>query len=179
MLISTETLLVVVDVQGKLAEVMHDRDEMFGNINRLSGSARLLDVPAVITEQLPDKLGPTREELTDSLTDVAVISKSSFSCCGEAAFNQALESSDKKQVLLCGIETHICVLQTALDLLEHGFEVFVAADAVSSRNPENKQLALERMRQHGAEIITTESALFEWMRDAAHPAFREVRKFLA
>lgn len=179
MLIANETLLIVVDVQGKLADVMHNRDELFGNINRLSASARLLDIPAVITEQLPDKLGPTREELMESLSDAPVIPKSSFSCCGEAAFTRALDSSGKKQILLCGIESHICVLQTALELLENGFEVFVAADAVASRNPENKKRALERMRQHGAEIIATESALFEWMRDAAHPAFREIRKFLA
>ena len=81
--------------------------------------------------------------------------------------------------MLCGIEAHICVTQTALELLAQGFDVYLTADAVSSRNPNNKHLAIERMRHHGAEILTTEMALFEWLRDAAHPAFREVRKLLA
>lgn len=179
MLTANRCLLVIVDVQGRLAEVMHGRDELFANINRLSKAARLLDVSALVTEQLPDKLGPTREEISASLSEVPVISKSSFSCCGETGFSEALKASDKDQVILCGIEAHICILQTALELREQGFEVFVVADAVSSRDPENKRLALERMRQHGAEIVVTESVMFEWLRDAAHPAFREVRKHLA
>lgn len=179
MLNSNKTLLIIIDVQGKLAEVMHAPNDLFGNINRLTGAAGSLDIPILITEQLPNKLGPTRAELSGSLAEVPVMAKSSFSCCGDEAFNKALDTSGKRQILLCGIESHICVLQTALDLLERGFEVYVAADAVSSRSPDNKQLALERMRQHGAEIIATESALFEWLRDAAHPAFKEVRKFLA
>ena len=91
---------------------------------------------------------------------------------------EMLQESGKKQILLTGIESHICVLQTALDLRKKGYEVYVAADAVSSRDPENRQIALSRLRQHGIEITVTESILFEWMRDAAHPAFREVRKFL-
>lgn len=179
MLSANTSLLVVVDVQGKLAEIMHDRDELFDNISRLAASARLLDVPILVTEQLPDKLGPTREELSASLAGMPVIAKSSFSCCGESSFNEALKSNGRTQILLCGIEAHICVLQTALELLKQGFEVYLVADAVSSRTPENKRLSMERIRQHGAEIIATESAMFEWLRDAAHPAFRNVRKFLA
>jgi nicotinamidase-related amidase len=178
MLRADRSLLVIVDVQGKLAEVMNERDALFKNIERLAKSARQLQVPVLLTEQLPDKLGPTREEISGSLAGAPAISKSVFSCCGEPKFIEALESSEKKQILLCGIEAHICILQTALELIENGFEVFIAADAVSSRDPENKHLAIERMRQHGAEIVVTESVMFEWLRDAAHPAFREVRKFL-
>lgn len=179
MLDQNNSLLVVIDVQGKLAEVMHESAALFENINRLAAAAKALDVHVLVSEQLPDKLGPTREELADTLSGAPVVSKSAFSCCGESSFNSALESYNKKQIVLCGIETHICVTQTALDLLEKNYEVFVGADAVSSRNPRNRDLALERMRQQGAQIIPTESALFEWMRDAAHPAFREVRKLLA
>ena len=178
MLRADSSLLVIVDVQEKLAEVMNERDALFKNIERLAKSARQLQVPVLLTEQLPDKLGPTREEISGSLAGAPVIPKSAFSCCGEPKFIEALESSEKKQILLCGIEAHICILQTALELIENGFEVFIAADAVSSRDPENKRLAVERMRQHGVEIVVTESVLFEWLRDAAHPAFREVRKFL-
>jgi len=179
MLRSDDSVLVVVDVQGKLAEVMHNREELFANIGRLVRSAVQMEVPVLVTEQLPDKLGPTRAEITEALKNAPVLSKSSFSCCGEPAFMDALEQTEKKQVLLCGIEAHICVLQTALDLLERGFEVFTAADAVSSRDPENRRMALERMRRHGADIMVTESAMFEWLRDASHPAFREIRKFLS
>ena len=179
MLIAKDSLLVVIDVQGKLAEAMCDREELFGNICRLAKSAKLLDVPILVTEQLPDKLGPTRKEIADPLAEAPVITKSTFSCCGEPKFIDALKSSGKKQVVLCGIEAHICVTQTALELLAQGFDVYLIADAISSRSPDNKQLAIERMRHHGAAIITAEMAIFEWLRDAAHPAFREVRKLLA
>ena len=170
---------MVIDVQGKLAEAMYDRAELFEHICRLAKSAKLLGIPILVTEQLPDKLGPTRKEIADPLTEAPFITKSSFSCCGEPKFVAALKSSGKKQIVLCGIEAHICVTQTALELLTQGFDVYLAADAVSSRSPDNKQLAIERMRHHGAEIITAEMALFEWLRDATHPAFREVRKLLA
>ncbi len=179
MLTAKDSLFVVIDVQGKLAEAMCDRTELFENICRLAKSAKLLGIPVLVTEQLPDKLGPTRKEIADSLTEAPLITKSSFSCCGEPKFIEALKSSGKKQIVLCGIEAHICVTQTALELLAQGFDVYLTADAVSSRNPNNKHLAIERMRHHGAEILTTEMALFEWLRDAAHPAFREVRKLLA
>jgi nicotinamidase-related amidase len=177
-LTAKDSLLVVIDVQGKLAEAMCDREELFENICRLAKSAKLLDIPILVTEQLPDKLGPTRKEIADPLAGAPFITKSSFSCCGEPKFIEALKSSGKKQVVLCGIEAHICVTQTALELLTQGFAVYLVADAVSSRSPNSKQLAIERMRHHGAEIITTEMALFEWLRDAAHPSFREVRKLL-
>lgn len=179
MLTAKDSLLVVIDVQGKLAEAMYDRAELFANICRLTKSAKLLSIPVLVTEQLPDKLGSTRKEIAGPLAEAPIIPKSSFSCCGEPKFIEALKLSGKKQIVLCGIEAHICVTQTALDLLAQGFDVYLAADAVSSRSPDNKQLAIERMRQHGAEIITTEMALFEWLSDAAHPAFREIRKLLA
>jgi len=178
MLRSDDSLLVVVDVQGKLAEVMHNREEMFDNIARLARSANQLETPVLVTEQLPDKLGPTRREIMESMVEAPVISKSAFSCAGEPKFVDALNRLAPKQIILCGIESHICVLQTALELLEQGYEVFVVADAVSSRHPDNKRIALERMQQHGVEIVATESVMFEWLRDAAHPAFRELRKFL-
>lgn len=179
MLNAEESLLVIIDVQGNLADAVCDRENLLGNINRLAEAASCLNVPTLTTEQLPDKLGKTREELSDALAQTLVISKSSFGCCGEPRFIEALTESGKKQIILCGIETHICVLQTAIQLLKNGFEVFLVADAVSSRNPTNKHLALERARQYGAEIVVTESVLFEWMRDANHPEFRNIRKLLA
>ncbi|MEI8206109.1 MAG: hydrolase [Kiritimatiellales bacterium] len=179
MLTAKDSLLVVIDVQGKLAEAMCDREKLFENICRLAKSAKLLGIPMLVTEQLPDKLGSTRKEIADPLAEEPLITKSSFSCCGEPKFVEALKSSGKKQIVLCGIEAHICVTQTALELLTQGLDIFLIADAVSSRSPDSRHLAIERMRHHGAEILTTEMALFEWLRDAAHPAFREVRKLLA
>lgn len=179
MLKSNDSVLIIIDVQGKLAGVMQEPEKIFGNIRRLALTANEMEIPVLVTEQLPDKLGPTRKELSDALIGTPVIAKSSFSCCGEPEFMNALNKTEKKQVIICGIESHICVLQTTLELLAQEFEIYIAADAVSSRDPENKQLALERMKQNGAQIITTESAMFEWMRNANHPAFREVRKLLA
>lgn len=179
MLDSENSVLIIIDIQGRLADVVADSADVFANSRRLAETAKLLEIPVVFSEQIPDKLGTTRDELADLKDDAVTISKSSFGCGGEPSFMAALKQTGKKQVVLCGIEAHICVLQTALQLLDDGFSVFMAADAASSRLPENKQRALERARQHGAEIITTEMALFEWTRDAAHPAFREVRKLLA
>lgn len=179
MLKSEDSLFVMIDVQGKLADAMHNASELFEQIQRLARSANTLKIPILITEQLPDKLGSTRNELSDALGNAPIISKSSFSCCGETAFIDTLKAFNKKQIIVSGIEAHICILQTVLELMEKGYEVFVAADAISSRNPQNKELAIRRMRQHGAEILPTESVMFEWLRDASHPAFREVRKYLA
>ena len=103
-----------------------------------------------------------------------MIVKTAFSCCGEPKFMEAFASLQKRQAILIGIETHVCVYQTALDLLEEGIEVFVVADAVSSRSPENKQLALQAMRDAGVKIIPTETVLFALLRDAADPHFKEL-----
>lgn len=180
MLDQNQSMLVIIDVQGKLAEAMHEKDGLLANIGRLAETAKALDVPVLVTEQLPDKLGPTRTEIAEVLQpECHVVSKSAFSCCGEPAFIRKLEAFGKNQIVLCGIEAHICVLQTALDLLAGNHEVFVVADAVSSRSPCNKQVALDRMQRNGTEITVVESVMFEWLRDAKHPAFREVRKLLA
>jgi len=179
MIRAEDSVLIVVDVQGKLAEVMCDREALFANIKRLAGSARAVGVPVWVTEQLPDKLGATRPELSEALEGFPVMVKSSFSCCGAPAWRESLVSSKKRQLILCGIEAHICVAQTALELLEQGFEVYLVADAVASRSVDNKRLAIERMRQHGADVVPTESVLFEWLRDAQHPAFRTVRTWLS
>ncbi|MEN8256197.1 MAG: isochorismatase family protein, partial [Verrucomicrobiota bacterium] len=112
------------------------------------------------------------------LTDVPMIAKSAFSCCGEPEFSKAFEEAGKRQAILVGIETHVCVYQTAIDLLENGVEVFVVADAVSSRAPENKALALQAMQDAGATVLPTESVLFALLRDAADPRFKELLKLI-
>ena len=173
-----ECCLVVVDVQGKLAQLMHGRDVLFANIQILIKAAKILDIPIIWCQQCPDSLGPTVPQIAELLTDNKPIDKVSFSCCGEEKFNDELNSLARKQVLLCGIEAHVCIYQTAVDLLQKEYNVDVIADAVSSRTQENKQLAINRMANEGVKICCTEMALFELLRTAEHPQFKQIAKLV-
>ena len=173
MLKKENALLVFIDVQGKLSELVDGSEALFGNLRRLLQGMNALDVPVIVTEQIPEKLGPTRDEFQEFIT-ASPITKSSFGCCGEPAFFQALEKTGCKQVILCGIETHVCVYQTALQLLATGHKVTVVTDAVSSRDPANKTLALRRMENEGVKLTGTEMLLFELLGDAKDPAFKSV-----
>ena len=172
------SLLVVVDVQGKLAQLMHDKEVLFKNIRILIQAAKILDIPILWCQQCPDSLGPTVSEISQLLTDCEPINKSAFSCCGEENFNVRLNKSARQQVILCGIETHVCIYQTASDLLRKGFCVDVIADAVSSRTLDNRQIALQRMSAGGANISSTEMALFELLKTAEHPQFKQIAKLI-
>ncbi len=178
MLKREEAALIFIDVQGKLHEIMHEKEVLDANLERLIAGAKVLGMPIIGTEQIPEKLGPTHEPFLTMLDGFPRIGKSAFSCCGEAGFAAAFKASGARQAVLAGIETHICVYQTALDLLEQGIEVFAAADAVASRTAENKGYALEAMRQAGAVILPTESILLALQRDAAAPTFRELLKLI-
>lgn len=173
-----EAVLIFIDVQGKLHEIMHGKEILDGNLERLIRCAQLLEVPIIGTEQIPEKLGATSEPFKSLLADVPMIGKSAFSCCGEPQFKKHFHDLEKRQAILVGIETHVCVYQTAIDLLEDGIEVFVVADAVSSRMPGNKQLAIQAMRDAGAKVIPTETALFSLLRNAADPRFKELLKLI-
>ncbi len=166
--------LVVVDVQGKLAQLMHDKEVLFKNIRILIQAAKLLDIPILWCQQVPAALGPTVPEIAELLTDEEPIDKASFSCAGHEPFNTRLQVLKRRQVLLCGIETHVCIYQTARDLLARGFEVVVPADAVSSRTADNKQIALMRLAAEGAHVAGTEMALFELLKTAEHPQFKPI-----
>lgn len=174
MLDARKCSLVVVDVQGKLAGLMDDKETLFGNIEVLIKTARALDIGMIYCQQNPAALGDTIPQLAGLLTDVEPVDKFSFSCCGEERFNARLKSLGSRQVILCGIEAHVCVCQTAIDLLDTGREVYVVADAVSSRTAENKAIAIRRMASEGAVIVSTEMAMFELLRDAKHEKFREL-----
>ena len=141
-----KSCLVVVDVQGKLAQSMSGREELFKNIQILIKAAKILEIPIIWCQQFPQGLGETVGEIAELMCDIEPINKVSFSCCGDEVFNVRLEEVGRRQVLLCGIETHVCIYQTASDLSERGYEVSVIGDAVSSRTAENKKIALERMR---------------------------------
>ncbi len=178
MLDTEKCCLVVVDVQGKLAQLMHERQVLFTNIQILIKSAKILKIPILWAQQCPENLGPTVPEIAELLADNEPINKSAFSCCGDDIFNQRLNALALKQVILCGIETHVCINQTAVDMLRKGFDVNVVADAVSSRTPENKQIAINRMAAEGAKIVSVEMALFELLKTAEHPQFRQVARLI-
>ena len=170
--------LVVVDVQGKLAQLMYDKQVLFKNIQILIKAAKILDIPILWCQQCPDALGPTLPEIAQLLTDYEPINKSVFNCCGTEQFNIKLNDLKRKQVILCGIETHVCVYQTAVDLLRKGFRVDLIADAVSSRTLDNRQIGINRMTAEGINISCTEMALFELLRTAEHPKFRNIAKLI-
>ncbi len=170
--------LAVVDVQGKLAQLMHGREALFKNIQILVRAAKILEIPILWCQQCPDALGPTVPEIAQFLDDNEPINKSAFSCCVDDKFNAKLKDLARKQVLLCGIETHVCIYQTAVDLLRQDFHVEVIADAVSSRALENKQIAINRLASEGANITCTETALFELLKNAEHPKFRQIAKLV-
>ncbi|VGO22880.1 isochorismatase family protein [Pontiella sulfatireligans] len=178
MLKRDEAVLVFIDVQGRLHEIMDGKEALDANLEKLIRCAQLLEVPILATEQIPEKLGPTNEPFKSMLADEVAVSKSSFSCCGEPKFMEQLERLGRRQFILVGIETHVCVYQTAIDLVEFGSEVFIAADAVASRSPENKALALQALRGAGAKALPTETLLFALLRDAADPRFKELLKLI-
>jgi nicotinamidase-related amidase len=170
--------LVVVDVQGKLAQLMHDKENLFKSIEILIKAARILDIPILWCQQCPDSLGPTIPQIAELLAAYEPINKASFSCCEHNEFNKRLKALKRPQVLLCGIETHVCIYQTAIDLLDAGYSVDVVTDAVSSRTLENKEIAISRMAAEGANITTTEMALFELLRTAVHPNFKQIAELV-
>ena len=167
-----DTAVVVVDVQEKLVPVMLDSSKLRWNIRRLMDGAKILGVPILATEQYPEKLGPTVSELAVELSDVP--EKLSFSCCGSEDFVRQLRNAEIYKVLVCGIEAHVCVMQTVFDLLTAGYEVYVPTDAVSSRFEIDRDTAIRRMEASGVTLTTTEAALFEWCEVAGTPEFKQI-----
>ena len=173
-----QAVLVIVDVQGKLAQIMHQSEALVEQLGLLIDGAKLLNIPIIWLEQLPDKLGSTVESLGIKLSPEQPIAKSAFSGYGEEAFRDRLQSEGRKQIILAGIETHVCVYQTAQDLLKNNYDVTVVADAVSSRSDENKQIGLQMMTQCGAKLGCVESVLFELQQVAEGEAFRGLIKLI-
>ena len=178
MLETDNTALVIVDVQGRLAQHMADREALFGNLQRMVKGALALELPILWVEQLPGKLGPTIPEVAELLPGHRPIAKSSFSCAQNPEFNAALAQAGRRQLLLVGMEAHVCVYQSALDLLRAGYEVEVVADAVGSRSAQNREVGLRKMQAQGVGLSSTEMALFELLGDAGHPAFRDIQALI-
>ena len=173
-------VLVVVDVQERLFSAMDTerREEMVRNIKILGAAARRLGLPVLATEQYPKGLGRTLPELRALFDDVTPIEKTAFSCCGAQEFTRRLRALDPSRVILAGIEAHVCILLTALDLLGQGFHVSVVADAVASRTPAKLELGLAQARQAGAVVTATETVVFQLLGSADTDAFREIAKLL-
>lgn len=169
--------VLVIDLQKKLLPVIHDGDNVAANVAWLVRAAQKMGVPVAATEQYPRGLGPLDETVRALLPDGAVGTKNHFSCVAAGCL-PGLPGTDRAQVVVAGIEAHVCVLQTVLELIEDGREVYVVADAVGSRRAADRDLALARMRQEGARIITREMAIFEWLKEAGTPLFKEVSKEL-
>jgi nicotinamidase-related amidase len=171
--------LAVIDMQEAFRPVMPDFGEVASRIAQAVEGARLLEVPVIVTEQYPKGLKHTAEEITARLPiELKPIEKSCFSSCGAEDFIAQLMRRNVRQILVCGIEAHICVLQTSLDLLVRGFEVFLLADCITSRRPENKQAALARLTQAGAVHSTLEMALFEMIGGADAPQFKAIQNLI-
>ena len=178
MLKADTTALVLIDVQEKLARVMHEREELIENLVRLVRGAQALDVPIVWVEQNPKGLGPTVNELASLMPGREPVTKMTFSCCGTPAFMETFRETGRSQVLVAGIESHVCVYQTAAELVEAGHYVEVVADCVSSRTSGNKQIALQKMRECGVRTTSVEMALFELLGAAEGERFKAILKIV-
>jgi nicotinamidase-related amidase len=178
MLESNSSCLVVIDVQGKLAELMHESSQMIKNICTMIKACNVLDVETIWCQQDPAAIGVTVPSISNLLARIKPHNKRTFSCMGHQTFAEEVQTHNKSDYILCGIEAHVCVYQTALDLLAKGKAVHILADAVSSRTQSNRQVAIDRLRAEGAKITSVEMALFEIMRSANHPCFKQVARLI-
>lgn len=174
MLTLSDTGLILIDVQGKLATLVANSNETLGAVSTLIQGSQLLGLPVIWVEQLPDKLGATLPAVAAHLSGCEPYAKSTFSALGNSVISQAIASTGRKDWLVCGIEAHICVYQTVCDLLENGYNAHVVSDAVSSRNPEHKALALDKMQRSGAVLTCVEMALYELLQRADIPEFKAI-----
>ncbi len=173
-----DVALVVIDYQERLLPKIHDGDAVVAQAIRLIRFARELDLPTLWTEQYPKGLGPTVDAIATELEGIDPIEKTAFGCFGDETFSEMVAETGRNQLLLTGIEAHICVMQTALMAIDRGFEVYIPRDAVGSRFPAEYEAGLHRLEQAGANLVTTEMALFEILREAGTPEFKKVLPLL-
>jgi nicotinamidase-related amidase len=169
----TKSALVIVDIQERIYKVMRKHEKLIENVLKLIKGSKILNIPVYHTEQYPKGLGSTVEQINAELTGEA-IQKLTFSCLGAEDLFAQLRSKNVEQVIVCGIETHVCVQQTVLDLLANTFQVYVPVNAVSSRSKIDYKTAINRMVKHGVEITTVESILFELLHICGSPEFKKV-----
>jgi nicotinamidase-related amidase len=173
-----DALLVIIDIQTKLLNVIFEKERLVSACRKLIQAVRLLEVPVVMTEQYPKGMGTTDPQILEVVDALGVVEKLSFSCCGIEDFNKRIAGLGRRQIVVIGIEAHVCVLQTVHDLLHQGYFVYVPYDAVSSRKEDDYSNALNRMRKAGAVIGSVESAVFELLEKAGTPVFKRVSKLI-
>jgi len=169
-----DSILVIVDIQERLIPKISGRLSVSGNTITLIKSARILNIPIIVTEQYPKGLGPTIPEIKDLIIPWQPVEKICFSCFDNSNFSKKLEELGKNNLILCGIESHICITQTALDGLKSNYSVFFVKDAISSRTKNNKETGFERMTQAGATPVSTEMVVFELLREAGTDKFKQI-----
>ena len=168
------TLLVVIDFQEKLMPAMHHKEELEDKMVRRAKGAKVMGIPALVTQQYTKGLGPTIPSIAEALGEFEPFDKTSYSIMGDPAIAETLRGKGKKNIVITGIESHICVAQSALDLLEEGYDVFICGDCVSSRKPEDQRLAELRLMEAGAVYTSMEAILFELCGGAKEPGFKEI-----
>jgi nicotinamidase-related amidase len=178
MLETTDTILLVIDVQEKLFGVMDDKESLLSNLQKLVRGLAVLEVPVIVTEQYPQGLGPTLPDISSLITEFSPIPKVCFSCWQNDEFKKKLTTINRKQILISGIEGHICVYQTACDLVRNGYQVHAVTDVISSRNPINRQLSFDMMQQAGARLTGTETVLFELLKLAQGDKFKKISQIV-
>lgn len=171
-----KSCLLVVDIQQKLAPAINEIDTVINNSEWLIKIANELNVPVLATEQYPQGIGPTVDAIKDHLDETNILEKMHFSCMSDAGINERINTMRPDQLIIIGIESHVCVLQTAIQAKQQAREVYVVEDCVSSRNPADKKAAIERMRTLGINIVTREMVAFEWMQKAGTDSFRHISK---
>ena len=171
---ANRSLLLFIDLQSKLAPAVDGADACLARCRLLLAVARRLEVTVLATEHCSSRVGPTVAVLRDQLDPSEIIEKRHFNGALEPAFEQALSGSGRRQVVVAGMEAHVCVLQTVLGLKSSGYEPYLVADAIGSRQPESRLLAIERMRDHGVDIVNAEMVMFEWLKVGDSDAFRDV-----
>lgn len=178
MLEINNTFLLLIDMQDKLYRAMHGKGELLQNVRKLIMGLKAFGIPIVMSEQYPEGIGKTIPEVAELLAETPGIRKLSFSCCANGDCDAAIAATGRNQALVAGIEAHICVYQTAMDLFARGLEVQVVADAVSSRSPRNRDIGLQKMRDVGIVITSVEIALFELLKTAESDKLRKISKIL-
>ena len=171
-----ESCVLLVDVQEKLTPLVHEAEQLIANCRWVLQLASELKLPILVSEQYPQGLGATLASLREVCASAQFMQKTTFSCIADETCTNLIEASNREQIILIGIETHVCVLQTAIDLFVQGKEVYVVADVVSARNPRDTELALSRMREMGIQIISKEMLFFEWLQEAGTDTFKRLSK---
>ena len=178
LLLPQKSILLVIDIQEKILPVIKDNQLIVENSLKLIKGFKILDIPVFYTEQYPKGLGPTLQEIKYELSGSEYFEKMSFSCGGAQNLFARFKELNRTQVIVCGIEAHVCVQQTVLDLLANDFQVNVAADAISSSKEKDYNIALQRMQNHGSEITSTESILFELLNVCGTDVFKQISKIV-